>query len=134
LTARFLIDKAMNFSYYPDGNLEELTEIRPEIAGLQPETTTFDRFEQYDDKINVDGFGLLHDEFFDHLVLLPGVQLQKGNPARVTHTGDGINYRVDNVYRYDDQDRPLSSTGDFVLPERAGCGEAFSDGVGVTYY
>ena len=69
----FVIDKAMNFSYYPDGNLEELTEIRPEIVGLQPETTTIDRFEQYDDKINVDGFSLIHDEFFDHKVLLPEI-------------------------------------------------------------
>ena len=130
----FLLDKAMAFSYYPDGNLEQLIEIHPEIAGFQLETTTFDRFEQYDDKINVDGFGLLHDEFFDHLVLLPGVQLQKGNPGRVTHTGDGTNYRVDNIYRYDDLDRPLSSTGDFVYLNGPDAGRHFQTGSVFTYY
>ena len=80
ISGTFVVDKTMAFSYYPDGNLEELTEHRPAIGGFQPEATTLDRFEQYDGKINVDAFGLLHDEFFDHLVLLPGVQLQKGNP------------------------------------------------------
>ena len=134
INGAFVIDKAMNFSYYPDGNLEVLTEVRPEIAGLQPETTTFDRFEQYDDKINVDGFGLLHDEFFDHLVLLPGVQLQKGNPGRVTRTGDGINFRVDYVYRYDDQDRPLSTTGDFVYLNGPDVGKHVGTGSVFTYY
>ena len=70
-----------------------------------------DLFELYDDKINVDGFGLLHTEFFDHLILLPGAPLQKGNPARVTHTGDGDNYRVDYSYSYDETNRPLNKSG-----------------------
>jgi hypothetical protein len=134
MAGSFVIDKAMAFTYYPDGNLETLTEHRPEIVGFQPEATTVDRFEQYDDKINVESFGLFHDEFFDHLVLLPGVQLQKGNPARVTRTGDGINFRVDNVYRYDDQDRPLDVTGDFLQLNGADAGKHFRTGSVFTYY
>jgi len=134
LSGTFVVDKTMAFSYYPDGNLEELTEHHPAIGGMQPEATTLDRFEQYDAKINVDGFGLLHDEFFDHLVLLPGVQLQKGNPARVIHTGDGINYQVDNVYRYDGQDRPLTTTGDFVYLTGPDAGKHFQTGSVFTYY
>src|SRR5215208_5660263 len=66
VTGGFSIDKTMMFSYYPDGNLLELTEHRPAIDGLQGETTVKDRFEQYDNGINVDGFGLIHDDFFDH--------------------------------------------------------------------
>ena len=134
VSGTFVVDKTMAFSYYPDGNLKELTEHRPEIAGLQPEATTLDRFEQYDGKINVDAFSLLHDEFFDHLVLLPGVQLQKGNPARVTHTGDGTNYRVDNVYRYDGLDRPLTATGDFVYLTGPDAGKHIQTGSVFTYY
>jgi hypothetical protein len=130
----FVVDKATTFSYYPDGNLEELTEHRPAIDGFQPEATTLDRFEQYDDGINVDGFSLLHDDFFDHLVLLPGVLLQKGNPARVTHTGDGTNYVVDNVYQYDDQGRPLSATGDLVLLNGPDTGRHFQTQSSFTYY
>ena len=62
----FIIDKTMAFSYHADGNLLEMTEHRPAIEGHLDETTTVDRFEQYDDKINVDGFSLIHDDFFDH--------------------------------------------------------------------
>jgi hypothetical protein len=130
----FLLEKTVAFSYYPDGNLEELTEHRPEIAGFQPEATTVDRFEQYDHGINVDGFGLLHDDFFDHLVLLPGVVLQKGNPARVTHTGDGDNYQVDNTLVYDDQGRPVTTTGDLVFLTGQDAGKHFQTLSEFTYY
>ena len=44
---------------------------------------------------HVDAFDLLHDDFFDHLVLLPDAKQQKGNPRRVTRTGDSLNYQAD---------------------------------------
>jgi hypothetical protein len=121
----FIIDKTVTLSYYADGNLETLTEHRPAIEGQQEETTTVDRFERYDDKINVDGFSLLHAEFFDHKVLLPGVQLQKGNPARQTHTGDGINYGVDYSYTYDDPNRPLTKDGALTFSNGPDAGKTF---------
>jgi hypothetical protein len=62
------------------------------------------------------------------------VQLQKGNPARVTHTGDGTNYRVDNVYRYDGLDRPLTTTGDFVYLTGPDAGKHIQTGSVFTYY
>ena len=133
LNGVFVTDKTMSFSYYADGNLMELTEHRPALAG-QPETTMIDRYELYDDKINVDGFSLIHDEFFDHLVLLPGVQLQKGNPARQTHTGDGLNYRVDYTYGYDDQKRPLTKSGDLVYLNGPDAGRRFQTSSVFTYY
>jgi hypothetical protein len=111
VTSGFIIDKTMTFAYYPDGNVRLITEHRPAIEGVQDETTTMDLYELYDDKINVDGFGLLHTEFFDHLILLPGAPLQKGNPGRVRHTGDGDNFTVDYAYRYDESNRPLSKSG-----------------------
>src|SRR6185503_14100156 len=58
VTGGFIIDKTMSMTYYGDGNLRELTEHRPAIEALQDETTTVDRFELYDDKINVDAFSL----------------------------------------------------------------------------
>lgn len=111
---QFVTNKIVSLNYYPDGNLEQLTERFPEVPGIQSEATTVDRYEGYDDKLNVDGFGLLHDEFFDHLVFLPGVQLQKGNAARVIRSGDGLNFQEDRVFQYDDRGRPVSMTGDFV--------------------
>jgi hypothetical protein len=134
ITGGFIIDKTMSFTYYPDGNLLELTEHRPAIDGLQTEVTTVDRFERYDDKINVDAFGLIHDDFFDHLVLLPPVQLQKGNPARVTHTGDGDNFTVEYTYTYDGQNRPLSTSGDLEFLTGQNAGQHFQLSTVFSYY
>jgi YD repeat-containing protein len=134
LDSGFTIDKTMSFSYHADGNLAELTTHRPRIDGRQDETTTVDRFEEYHDDINVDGFGLIHDEFFDHLVLLPGVQLQKANPARQIRTGDGINFRVDYRYTYDAQNRPLTKTGEGTLLNGADAGRRFQASSVFSYY
>jgi len=76
-----VIDRVMTMAYNADGNLQELTDYRPAIDG-QNESTFVDRFEQYDNKINVDGFGRLHPDFFEHLFILPGVQLQKIIPGK----------------------------------------------------
>jgi hypothetical protein len=130
----FIIDKTMSFSYYPDGNLLELTEHRPAIDGFQPEATTVDRFEGYDDKINVDAFDLIHDDFFDHLVLLPTVQLQKGNPIHISHTGDGDNFTVDYNYTYDGRNRPLAKSGELVFLSGQDAGQHFPLSTTFSYY
>jgi hypothetical protein len=130
----FILDKTTTLLYDADANLHELTEHRPAIGGYQTETTTTDRFEQYDDKINVDAFGLLHMEFFDHLFLLPGVQLQKGNPGRVTHTGDGVNYTVDYAYSYDENRRPLTTTGELTMLNGPTAGQKFQTLSIFSYY
>jgi len=128
-----VIDKTMSFSYYPDGNLMEITEHRPAIDG-QAEATTVDRFEQYDDKINVDDFSLIHDDFFDQLVLLPGVRLQRGNPARQIHTGDGVNFSVDYRYTYDERNRPLVKLGELTFLNGSQAGQRFQTQSVFTYY
>ena len=131
----FIIDKVTTFAYYADGNLSDLTEHRPKIDGIQDEVTTVDHFELYDTGINVDGFSLIHDEFFDHLVLLPGVQFQKGNPGRVTHTGnDLVNHRVDYTYVYDDENRPLSKSGDLIFLNGPDVGRRFQTRSEFSYY
>jgi hypothetical protein len=134
VTGGFILDKTMSFSYYPDGNLMELTDHRPAIDGLQPETTVKDQFEQYDGGINVDAFGLIHDDFFDHLVLLPAVQLQKSNPRRVTRTGDGDNYSIDYTYTYDARNRPLTTGGDLLFTTGPSAGQHFQVGSAFSYY
>jgi hypothetical protein len=131
----FIIDKTTTLAYYPDGNLETITEHRPAIAGLQDESTVVDRFENYDDGINVDAFSLLHTEFFDQLILLPrGVVLQHGNPARVTHTGDGINFTVDYSYVYDAKGRPLTKTGDLTITNGTDMGRVIRISSTFSYY
>jgi hypothetical protein len=134
VTGGFIIDKTMSFSYDPAGNLLELTDHRPAIDGLQPQTTVTDRFEQYDSGINVDAFGLIHNDFFDHLVLLPAVQLQKSNPRRVTRTGDADNYTVDYTYTYDAQNRPLTTRGDLAFTTGSSAGQHFQLSSDYSYY
>jgi hypothetical protein len=120
----FQFDKRMSFVYDADGNLAELTDQRLPFPG-QTEATFVDRFEQYDAGINVDGFDLLHSEFFDHLVLLPGVRLQLGNPAAVTRSGSGTNYHVDYAYTYDGENRPLTKHGDVTILNGTSAGQRF---------
>lgn len=134
LAGALVVDKTVTLSYDADGNLRDLVEHRLPIEGRQNETTTSDRFEQYDDGINVDGFSLLHSEFFDHLVLLPGVQLQNGNPGRVTRTGDGVNYTIEYTYVYSDGNRPLTKTGDVTLLNGPNAGERFQTRSEFSYY
>jgi hypothetical protein len=110
LDAGFTVEKTMSFSYSADGNLQEIVDHRPAMNG-QEAATTVDRFEQYDDNVNVDAFSLIHNDFFDHVVLLPGVRLQRGNPAREIFTGGSVSYRFDYAYTYDEQRRPLLKAG-----------------------
>lgn len=130
----FVVNKTMTFLYYPDGNLLEVAEHFPAIEGLQAESATTDLFDRYDSGINVDAFGLIHDEFFDNWILLPGVRLQNGNPARVTHLGDGDNFTVDYTYTYDDNNRPLLKTGDLLFTTGQDAGQHFQIQSAFSYY
>lgn len=120
----FQPDKRMSFVYDVDGNLAELTDQRLPFPG-QTEATLIDRFEHYDAGINVDGFDLIHSEFFDHVVLLPGVRLQLGNPGGVTRSGDGVNYHVDYTYTHDGENRPLTKHGEVTILNGTSAGQRF---------
>jgi len=135
LAADFILNKALTFSYYPDGNLKDLEYFFPAtpING-QIEQRYTDHFEQYDNKINVDAFDLLHSEFFDHFILLPGVVLQKNNPAKITRTGDGDNSETKYVYNYNDKNLPLSRTGELKFLSGTNAGQVFSVSSVFTYY
>jgi len=133
INGTLVVDKTVTMSYFPDGNLRELAQHRPAIAGFQDEQRYNDSFEQYDTGINVDNFDLLHDDFFDHLFLLP-VELQKGNPRRVTRTGDGSTFVVEYTYAYDVDGRPLTRSGLITLTNGANAGQQFQTSSVYTYY
>ena len=99
-----------------------------------PAVNFTDRFEQYDDKVNVDGFGLLHDEFFDHLFLLPGIQLQKNNAVKEIRTGDGQNYEATYNYTYNDKKAPVQKTGTLVYTSGPEAGRSFPLNSVFSYY
>jgi hypothetical protein len=129
----FITEKTMTFTYHPDGNLLEITEHRPAING-QPASTVNDRFEQYDNKFNTDAFSLLHNEFFDHVVLLPGVRLQINNPGKQTRTGNGVNYQITYTYTYNDRKAPLTKNGAGVWTNGSNAGQTFLYNSVLSYY
>ena len=110
----FVVDKTMKFSYQPDGNLSVIDYHYPPF-GAQTETSFRDKFENYDNKRNVDGFSLVHNDFFDHLVFLPDVQFQVNNPTKETRSGDGTNYVVNYTYTYNDKNLPLTKKGKLTI-------------------
>lgn len=133
VTGGFVLDKTITLSYYPDGNLRELAEHRPAIAGFQDEQRYADLYERYDTENNANGFELLHDDFFDHLVLLP-IQLQKNNPQRVTRSGDGPNFVVEYTYTYDTSNRPLTRSGLVTLTNGTDVGRQIQVSSAFSYY
>lgn len=133
-TLGLVLEKTMTFSYYPDGNVQDIVDHRPEVAGRQADGTSVDHFEQYDDNVNVDAFGLIHNDFFDHIVLLPNVVLQKGNPARETFTSADINYRFDYTYTFDGSKRPLTKGGTATVLSGPDSGQVIPLSTTFSYY
>ena len=134
LNGVLVVEKQVSLSYHPDGNVKEISEHRPRVEGRQEETTTVLRFDLYDTGTNVDGFTLLQPEFFEHLVLLPFVRLQKSNPGRETRTGDGVNYVLDYVYDYDGSGRPLTKRGEARISSGTDAGRRFQTRSDFPYY
>lgn len=128
----FQLEKRLSFVYDGAGNLTELTDQRLP-AGGQTAATVVDRFEGYDTGINVDGFSLIHTESTDHLILLPGVRLQRGNPAAVTRSGSGLDYHIDYTYTYDSESRPLTKHGEVIVLSGASAGQRFQTNATFSY-
>lgn len=128
----FQVEKRLYFTYDAVGNLSVLTDQRLPVGG-QTAAMVVDRFEGYDWEINVDGFSLIHTESADHLILLPGVRLQSGNPAAVTRSGSGLNYHIDYTYTYDRDGRPLTKHGEVVVLSGANAGQRFQTDAAFSY-
>jgi hypothetical protein len=130
----FIVDKTMTMYYDGAGNLRDLITHRPAIDGVQGELTTFDQFTDYDTGINVDGFSVIHDDFFDQLILLPGVQLQRTNPRRVMHLSNVTGFVVDYSYTYDAHNRPTGRTGNLTFTSGDLNGQTFVLSAVFSYY
>ena len=128
----FYLEQSMKFSYYPDGNLMQMVTHNYPV-GAQTEATYTDRFENYDDHVNVDAFSLLHTSPHD-LILLPGLKLQLNNPRRVIHTGDGVNFDINYTYSYDAMKRPTSKTGDVTVTNGSAAGQHYESRTAFSYY
>lgn len=131
--ADFILEKIMLFTYYADGNLLEIAERHPALGGQNEINFTL-RFEQYDNKINTDGFTLIHNEFFEHFVFLPQVQIQKNNPGKLIRSGDGVNLEINYTYTYNDNNAPLTKRGNGIFLTGANAGQQFQTSSVFSYY
>jgi hypothetical protein len=132
--AGFLIDRTLTFTFYPDGNVKTIAEHRPSINGV-PDYSSLMTFEQYDDKINVDDFGLIHDGIHDHLFLPQGFRLQKGNPKKEMLSVNGVDfYTVDYTYTYNNDNTPSIKTGDLLFLSGSNAGQRFQTNSMYSYY
>lgn len=131
----FLIDRNVSFIYYADGNVKTITDQRPAHEG-SPETIVTQLFEQYDNKVNVDDFSLVHDTYHDHLFLLQGFRLQKNNPGKETlSAGPGnLAYTETYTYTYNSDGTPAVKTGDLLFTAGSDAGKKFQTSTTYTYY
>jgi hypothetical protein len=133
LPAGFTTERTLSFTYHPDGNVKDITDHRLPINGM-PELIFVKSFSLYDNKLNTDGFTLIHDENNDHLFLLPEMQLQKNNPGKLTRTGSGLSYEITYTYTYNDKNAPLTKTGNGVITGGVSAGQTFQTNSAMTYY
>jgi hypothetical protein len=130
----FVINKVLTFTYYPDSNLKQMVDHRPLVAGFQDSTTVTHLFENYDSNVNVDAFDLLHGDFFDNLVLLPTVLLQRGNPAKETVTTSAQVRVTANAFTFDGDKRPVTRTSELTIVSGPNAGQKFTTQTFFSYY
>ena len=130
--AGFIAERNITFVYQSDGNLLNFTSHRLPFEGRE-EIIYTDWFQQYDNKINVEGFSVFHEED-EHLLLLPAIQLQKNNPGKLIRTGNGVNYTIEYTYTYNDKNAPITKTGDAVFNSGPNTGVRFQVNAGYSYY
>jgi hypothetical protein len=128
----FALLRTVDFTYYPDGNLQQMRDERHPFA-QQAHAVYIDNFSDYDNKLNVDGFSRFHYDG-DHLLLFPSSKLQKNNPAKLVRTGTGINYEILYNYTYDNLGRPSLKSGTGLFTSGPGAGQAFQSTSSFTYY
>jgi hypothetical protein len=130
----FLTDRTLTFAFYADGNVHTIAEYRPAMPGVEA-YTSLTTFEQYDDKLNVDDFSLIHDGFHDHLLLLQGFHLQKNNPKKEMLSVNGTDlYTVDYTYSYNIDNTPINKAGDFLYLSGQYAGRRFQTNTFYSYY
>ena len=130
----FAKEQSFTFTYYPDGNVKEILQQYFAVGPL-PEATFTDKYENYDDKINVDGFTLVEPSRLKLPILIPGITLQVNNAGRIVRTGGAaVTYEVNYTYTYDGTGRPLVKTGDFVNTSGPDIGQHYELQTTYSYY
>jgi len=119
--------KTVTFDYYGDGNLHAMKSFYP-ASGL----TALVTYEAYDDKKNVDGFAVFKD-FFDHLILLPGVKFQYNNATKVSMLRGANKLDVQHEYTYNN-DLPVQQKTTMHITDGTGKSQTLTGLTTYSYY
>jgi hypothetical protein len=131
-THGFKVDRQLSYAYYPDGNVRQVTDHYPPLNSQQ-EATNITTFEQYDNKVNVDGFDLLL-YYNDHPYILPGAVLQKNNAMKESRGGDATHLTIDWKYDYNQDNVPSLKTGNVTFLSGPEAGHTFVTRHTFTFY
>ncbi|RYZ23190.1 MAG: hypothetical protein EOO16_05975 [Chitinophagaceae bacterium] len=112
------LERRAELSYGSDGNLASWNDFRRVNGNLELSRTY--TYSDYDNQTNVDDF-YLTKSFFEDVLFLPRVRLQRNNPRRVLITGAVNDFEIDYTYTYFGA-LPLSRSG--VMRQVRGNGSA----------
>jgi hypothetical protein len=129
----FAVDRVLTLTYHADGNVKEISEHRPATASQAAFTYSIS-FDEYDDKVNVDDFTLIHDSIHDHVLLLGGLRIQKNNHHKEIRTGFGLNYKANYSYLFNEDGTPLKKTGTVLFTNGSSAGQTFQSITNYSYY
>lgn len=103
-----VLERKVVLFYGTDENLSSYEDYWRNGSGELKRSRTF-VYSNYDKGTNVDDFCLFKN-FFEDVLFLPGVKLQKNNPGLVHILGDQNDYEISYSYTYKN-DLPIEKTG-----------------------
>jgi hypothetical protein len=109
-------------AYSSDGNLSSRDDYRLETGNVLAWSSNT-KYLDYDNGINVDGFAVFKD-FFESLIFLPAVKIQKNNHRTEIITGTQNDYRITYTYEYSNG-LPVTENGTMIQTRGNGNGQPF---------
>ena len=128
-TDSFLLRKVI-LEFRTDGNLAWFEDYRNTTGTLEWEQKI--EYTNYDTGRNVDDFSVLK-EFFDNLLYLPGVRLQKNNARNELITSRQNTYEITNTWHYQ-EGRPIQKMAKVVQVRGNDVGDLGDYSTNYSYY
>ncbi|RYY98432.1 MAG: hypothetical protein EOO11_08035 [Chitinophagaceae bacterium] len=125
-----LLERQVALAWGADGNLASWTDTLRVNGLMTPGNTTV--YSDYDNGVNVDDFYLFRS-FFEEVLYLPGVRLQRNNPRSIRILGSINDYAIDHTYSYA-QGLPVLKTGRMRQTRGGNPGQEISLRTSYSYY
>jgi hypothetical protein len=126
-----LLFRKVELFYHSDGNLWRYDDYR-DITGAGLEWSQRAEYADFDSARNVDDFSILK-EFFDNLLYLPGVRLQRNNPRNEYLINAENDFEITNTWQYNDG-VPVSKSARVRQTRGSDAGRDVTVGKTYTYY